>query len=181
MNKSSKKNLENGIPYNYLRDILKADKKSKTGLIWKQRENSGNFNALFSGKDAGFLQMFGSNAIKYYMVKVAYKGKSVNIPAHRIVAILSGKQIAGKVVRHKDQNSLNNVMANIEVCTQSEFLANRSKQKNNHSGYKNVVKIKEDKYIAQFTINGKKHYIGYFSNPIDAHEAVMTKRKNLAV
>lgn len=173
--------LENGIPYKYFKEVLESNNESKTGLIWKKRKTTGNFNALFAGKEAGFVQTFGENENKYFMVKIAYNGKSVNIPAHRIVAIIAGKTINGKVVRHKDGNSLNNKASNILVCTQSEFLANRDKQSNNHSGFKNVVKVSDDDYIAQFTINGKRHYIGRFENAKDAHQAVLSKRKQLAV
>ena len=54
-----------------------------------------------------------------------------------------------------------------------------TKQKNNHSGFKNVVKINDNKFLAQFSLNGKKYYIGYFDNSKDANTAVLEKRKQI--
>lgn len=172
--------LENGVPHKYFKEVLEIDKTSKTGLRWKKRENAtGNFNTLFAGKEAGFVQIFGSN--KYHIVKVAYKGRAVNFPAHRIVMILAGKRINGKIVKHKDGDGLNNSLSNLEICTQSEFLSGRKIQKNNHSGFKNVVKIGENKFVAQFWMNGKKHYVGYFDTGKKANQAVLAKRKQLSI
>ena len=78
---------ENGIPYKYFSEVLEVDDNSKTGLRWKERKSNGNFNKLFAKKEAGFVQVFGKN--KYYIVKIAHNGRSINFPAHRIVMILS--------------------------------------------------------------------------------------------
>lgn len=174
--------LENGIPHKHFKEVLEIDATSATGLRWKKRDKSiGNFNTLFAGKEAGFVQVFGSNETKYHIVKVGYKGRAVNFPAHRIVMILAGKKVEGKVVRHKDGDSLNNKLSNLEVCTQSQFLSSRGMQKNNHSGFKNVVKVADNKFVAQFSVNGKKHYVGYFDTPKKANQAVLERRKALAV
>ena len=157
--------LENGIPHKHFKEVLEIDATSATGLRWKKREKStGNFNTLFAGKEAGFVQVFGSNETKYHIVKVGYKGRAVNFPAHRIVMILAGKKLS-----------------NLEVCTQSQFLSSRGMQKNNHSGFKNVVKVADNKFVAQFSVNGKKHYVGYFETPKKANQAVLERRKALAV
>lgn len=168
--------LENNVPYKYLQTILEIDPQSKTGLRWKKRKSTGNFNALFAEKPAGFVQSFGNH--KYFLVKVAYKDVSVNIPAHRIISILKGQKVKDRVVRHLDGNTLNNDPNNLIVCTQSEFLCNRDKQSNNKSGYKNVVQVGE-KFLAQFTINGKRHYVGYFDKAKDANEAIVQRKKEV--
>lgn len=168
--------LENNIPYKYLQSILAIDPKSKTGLTWKKRKSTGNFNALFAEKPAGFVQSFGNH--KYYLVKVAYKDVSVNIPAHRIISILKGEKVKDKVVRHLDGNTLNNDPNNLIVCTQSEFLSSRNKQENNKSGYKNVVQVGK-RFLAQFTINGKRHYVGYFDKAKDANNAILQRKREV--
>ena len=174
--------FENGVPHKHFKEVLEIDANSATGLRWKRREKSaGNFNTLFAGKEAGFVQVYGGNKTKYHIVKVGYKGRAVNFPAHRIVMILAGKKVEGKVVRHKDGDSLNNRLSNLEVCTQSEFLGSRGMQSNNHSGFKNVVKVAENRFLAQFSFNGKKHYVGYFDTPKKANRAVLERRKDLAV
>ena len=169
--------IENGIPYKYFNEVLEIDDDSKTGLRWKERKSNGNFNKLFAKKEAGFVQVFGKN--KYYIVKIAHNGRSINFPAHRIVMILSKGKINGKIVTHKDGNGLNNSVKNLQVRSHSEFLSSRSKQKNNHSGFKNVVKINDNKFLAQFSLNGKKYYIGYFDNSKDANTAVLERRKQI--
>jgi len=73
---------------------------------------------------------------------------------------------------HKDTNGLNNQKSNLRICTQSENLMYRGKQKNNTSGYKGVTfDNAKQKWMAQIKVNRKKIYLGRYKKAIDAAHA----------
>ena len=60
-------------------------------------------------------------------------------------------------IDHIDQDPLNNCINNLRLCSQSENLCNRGKQKNNTSGHKNVTFDKSrNKWRVGINKNGKK-------------------------
>ena len=85
---------------------------------------------------------------------------------------------SGEIVDHKNGNGLDNRISNLRICTQSQNMMNKSKQKNK-TGYKGVSiynpnryskKINKSKkiYIVSIGINYKTIYIGRFANKIKA-------------
>lgn len=84
----------------------------------------------------------------------------------------------GKMCDHIDGNKLNNTKKNLRIATNKENLRNRSKQKNNTTGYKGVHFCKaRNKYQAQITIDKKFHFLGYFHTPEEAYKAYCTAAK----
>ena len=70
----------------------------------------------------------------------------------------------GKIVDHKNHNTLDNTRANIKVIADKHNSTNRkTRNSNNKSGYRNVSWSKSsEKWIIQLQINGKNKILGYF-------------------
>lgn len=61
------------------------------------------------------------NTTKYYSVNLNYNGKSTKKLVHKLIAeAFIGNVGTGMAVNHKDDNSLNNKLDNLEIITVSE-------------------------------------------------------------
>jgi hypothetical protein len=81
---------------------------------------------------------------------------------------------ADKLIDHKNKNKLDNRRSNLRICTNSENLMNRGKQRNNTIGHKGVSedkRIKRKKYRARITANKNTHLLGYFEKADEAGAA----------
>lgn len=88
------------------------------------------------------------------------KGKTIHM--HREILKLMGVKKAD----HKDGNGLNNQRRNLRPATNSQNLANRSKQRNNTSGFKGVTwDALTRKWRAQIRVKKKHIYLGIFDLP----------------
>ena len=74
-------------------------------------------------------------------------------------------------VDHIDGNGLNNVRANIRVCSHAENLRNQSIRINNASGFKGIWKHQKGKWQAKIVKNGKPFHLGTFNSPEEAQAA----------
>lgn len=64
---------------------------------------------------------------------------------------------------HRDLDKLNNGIINLRRSNKSKNGANRSKQKNNTSGYKGVFWMKKAKcWLVQIRARNKLHYVGIY-------------------
>jgi hypothetical protein len=87
---------------------------------------------------------------------------------HRII-VGAGK---GQQVDHIDGDTSNNSRSNLRICTNTQNSYNSKKRKINTSGFKGVSWRKSHrKWIAQIQSGGKNRCLGYFDDPILAHEA----------
>lgn len=78
----------------------------------------------------------------------------------------------GKQVDHINIDPLDNRRSNLRVCSQSENQHNRTKQRNNTSGFKGVYWSAETKkWRAKIRINNNLINIGYFADKVDAAKA----------
>lgn len=75
-----------------------------------------------------------------------------------------------KEVDHKDHNTLNNQRFNLRICTHVQNQGNRSKNKNNTSGYKGVYKDCK-KWAVRIAFNKRRIYLGPFDSKIEAARA----------
>lgn len=69
----------------------------------------------------------------------------------------------GISVDHINGNPLDNRRKNLRLCTMSQNLSNRPRQKNNTSGYKGVYSH-QGKWVAEVKCKGKKFYLGIFDD-----------------
>lgn len=76
------------------------------------------------------------------------------------------------VVDHINHDTLDNRRVNLRICTHSQNLMNRGKNRNNSSGYKGVYWSKAaGKWYAQIKVNRKSNYLGLFLTKEEAHKA----------
>lgn len=107
----------------------------------------------------------GYNGVDYAASRI--KGKTTLMHRH----ILGVKCFSVKI-DHRDRNGLNNCRENLRKCSNTENSHNSVLSKRNTSGFKGVSLSKTSKrWVAQIRIFGKNHFLGSFSNKIDAANA----------
>lgn len=139
-----------------LKESFQYDPQSPSGLVWKISRGKSKV-----GKVAGNIKGNG-----YY--QVGLRGKYY--PCHRVVWILSGKELpAGFVIDHIDNNTTNNLIENLRLSTIQGNTHNRVKTPNKTSRFKGVCWSKaSNKWKAGITFNHKQKHIGYFDSEEEA-------------
>jgi hypothetical protein len=94
------------------------------------------------------------------------------------VFILGVKTNSVVVGDHIDGNTLNNRKNNLQVITNQQNIIKRKKNLNNKTGYRGVF-IEGKGWISKIGFNGKKYYLGRFSNIEEAAQAYNEKAKEL--
>ena len=120
----------------------------------------------------------------YYAVRQVYLGggrknsKYVHLKMHRVIlGLIEGD---GKITDHRDDNGLNNKIANLRICNFSQNLRNQKPRKNCSSQYKGVYWRKNrQRWIVEIKINGKLKRFGSFKNEIEAARCYDQKAKEL--
>ena len=78
----------------------------------------------------------------------------------------------GYEVDHIDRNTLNNRRENLRICTRQENSRNKTKQRNNTSGYKGVSWDKaKKKWRAFISVDKKQIFLGRYDNIEEAIKA----------
>lgn len=88
---------------------------------------------------------------------------------HAIIAERMGLDLSNDI-DHIDRNLLNNYESNLRSATKSQNIGNSKKRADNTSGYKGVHKV-GNRWRAQIQVEGKKIYLGYFGDKIEAARA----------
>ncbi len=98
----------------------------------------------------------GNKGLDYKGVWIPRIGTTINLPW--VLTVLRGVEFEDKmVIDHVDGNTMNNKRENIRIVTQSENCRNRTKHKNNTSGYTGLSFHKPTgRWIVRRTINGKR-------------------------
>jgi hypothetical protein len=149
-----------------LRRLLSYD--PETGVFtWRVTEKRGHNGNGFSIKSG---TVAGSTSQSY--VRIGALGR--NYLAHRLAFLYMTGEWPNGVVDHIDGNSQNNAWSNLRVANQSQNVANGKLAKNNKSGFKGVYRHNQTgRYVALIHANGKKHHLGCFATPEEAHAAYM--------
>ena len=101
----------------------------------------------------------------YAKRRTTFKKLSINIHMHRLIL---GKK-SGFVADHIDKNRLNNVRSNLRHVTREQNSWNRTKPKNNTSGFSGVVwSNKSKKWQAQIGVYRQTYYLGLFDDVLEA-------------
>ena len=121
-------------------------------------------------------ESFGANG--YQKVSLAHYGEMKTYLVHRLVAKAFLGDFSHLQVNHKDMNTRNNYVSNLEWVTQAEnnqHKWNNSKKKS--SKYNGVsFKKKLNKWQAYIYEGNKQKYLGVFENEIDAAKFVSQTR-----
>lgn len=127
----------------------------------------------------------------YWRVKVAKKiivgseAGSINSQGYYTIGIFGQKYRRNRLVwfyhygkwpinmlDHKDGNSNNDKIGNLREATNQQNQFNRVNRKGSTSNYKGVHWCKNlNKWIAKFTLNGKRTHIGVFTDELEAAKA----------
>lgn len=94
-----------------------------------------------------------------------------NYKVHRIIWAMKIGVWPTNQIDHRDTNKSNNRWDNIRPATNQQNHGNRGKNKNNTSGFKDVVKH-NGLWAARITVNDKQIWLGRFEKPEHAYEAV---------
>lgn len=158
------------LPASLIAEFLELNPLSKSGLRWRRRdrrhfktENAfSSWNSKFSGKDAGTASLISHRKRVYYIVSI----NNNKFLAHRIVWMLSNQQDPGTLqIDHIDGDSTNNAPANLRIATNAQNSRNRSKQRNNSSGYKGVSwNSQARKWVAFICRDGIRKNLGLFED-----------------
>jgi hypothetical protein len=130
-----------------LLEYFEYDESSPSALKWIKS----NSNRACIGKPAGYLST-GLNGHQEWQVR--FKGKLLK--AHRIVMCLkNGPFDSNLVINHIDNNSTNNKITNLELCTKAE----NNRRQSCHTGKKLKSNNKSGRTgIYEYTI-GEYHYV----------------------
>lgn len=110
-------------------DIFELDSQSPSGIVWKGSRRSQN------GKVAG-AKNYDARTKEPHMWRVNTLGKIWAV--HRIILIMLGKDISGKIIDHKDGNPFNNSIGNLRIVDQRINTQNKKKNSSNTSGVTGV-------------------------------------------
>lgn len=105
----------------------------------------------------------------WYAVRNVWHPKHTIVRMHRVIV---GSMANDLEIDHCDGNGLNNIRANLRVCTRLENGRNVRISKRNTSGYKGVSWHNgAHKWRASITAHGSFIHLGYFSDPSEAAQA----------
>lgn len=120
--------------------------------------------------------------IGFRAVRKSPRPKRMTILLHRVILerMIGRTLTSTEFTDHIDGNPLNNRRENLRIATSAENQHNRSKPRNNKSGYKGVTwQSAVGKWRAQIKVNGKAIYLGLFTTPEAAHEAYCIAAREL--
>ena len=100
-------------------------------------------------------------------------------PLHRLIAARTGLSLAGDI-DHRNRNKLDNQRRNLRPATRTQNFANRSKYRNNKSGFKNVFWSRQKhKWQGRLAKGRRQYHVGFFDEPEDAYSACQRKATEL--
>ncbi|TAL13964.1 hypothetical protein EPN95_04725 [Patescibacteria group bacterium] len=124
--------------------------------------------ALVDDEDADLVEGYKWTAKKDGNRFYAYRrvGPRKTLYMHRLLLGLTDPKVD---TDHRDGDGLNNRRENLRACTRSENMRNTGKRVTNTSGYKGVCWDKgKEKWRAAIRLDGKRIFLGYFADPIEA-------------
>lgn len=156
-----------------LKELVSYD--PETGkFTWIRREGHSasvrRWNARWAGREAG------SHHCRGYM-RICID--SVDYKAHHLVWLYVYGTFPSCIIDHENRDASDNRIANLRLATASQNGANKGVSRANRSGAKGVCwHATLRKWQAEIRVNGRKVYLGVFSE-IDAARAAYEAAANL--
>jgi HNH endonuclease/AP2 domain len=148
-----------------LRDLLHYD--SETGEFrWRKRLS----RSTHAGDAAGTPEGSGYR-------KITIEGRQY--AAHQLAWLYMTGKWCSVIIDHRDGDRSNNRWANLRRATQSQNCANRSRHRNNRSGFKGVTRTDSGRWRAGIQKNGRGYNLGLFATPQEAHAAYAAAARKL--
>ena len=142
----------------------------------------GTHTVLYDEQDAHKIEPWAWTLSKghgtYYAARRTPRPNRTTILMHREVTDCP----KGSMIDHINGNGLDNRRSNLRVCTMSENMMNRSKTRQNSTGYKGVYNTGDSKlnpYRAKIQKNSKVYCLGHYNTPEEAARAYDAKAKEL--
>lgn len=138
----------------YLKSILHYD--PKTGIFTRRVSNNG----WLAGEVAG-----GNNGHGYIAIEI----NGVAYRAHRLAFLYMTGAFPADQVDHINGTKDDNRWNNLRAVTNTENQRNARRRRSNTSGYLGVSPQKSTgKWLAYISVNGRKKYLGTFTDLLDA-------------
>lgn len=145
----------------------------------KRGKHAGKYEAIVSIEDADLAELnwsiqSPSRNHNYVKRRIGTRKNSIVVLLHHVILVrILGREIQkGEMPDHINGNGLDNRRENLRLATSAQNNMNKSKQTNNHSGYKGVVFHKQSgKWRARIYVDGKQKSLGLFATPELAHRA----------
>lgn len=119
----------------------------------------------------------GTTCSKGY-IKIRVDGSTYK--AHRLAWLYFYGAWPSKDLDHINQKKLDNRISNLREVSASQNNQNKTKRKDNTSGYRGVSRHKRgNQWQARIKIQGKEHYLGLFDSSIEASHAYEAAAKQL--
>lgn len=97
--------------------------------------------------------------------------KRCDYRAHHLAWLYVNGALPKNEIDHIDGRPDNNAIANLRAATRLQNLLNIAIKKNSLTGFKNVQRRKDGKFVARIRVNGKRIWLGSFNTPEDAYAA----------
>lgn len=142
-------------------------------LFWKERPRHHfktesimkTINTRFAGKVVGT-----KNSLGYLIVNITQDSTSSLYLVHRLIAHMFIGDCENKLIDHIDNDTLNNRIENLRICSSSENLGNMGKTK--RDGLQGAFYMEDRGYWkACIKINYKQIILGNFATEQEAHDA----------
>lgn len=145
------------ISYERLHEVLHYD--PETGVFKWKKYGRGRNKDLVAGTKT-----------KYGYIRINIDGNSYM--AHRLAWLYTDGYSPENDIDHKNRVRDDNRRINLREVSRSCNMHNAGLRSDSISGITGVHYFKRtNKWTAEIKINGEKHYLGYFSNKIDAAKA----------
>jgi len=151
---------------------------SETGRIThKPRDLDRPLNSRFNNKFAGTFADDYTRPTGYRIIGLFHNYTS----AHRVAwAIYYGKCPGNFEIDHINRDKSDNRICNLRLATRSQNSMNVPAQKNNSSKLKGAHwNSRTGKYRSKIMLNGKEHFLGYFTTAEEASAAYAEASKKL--
>lgn len=167
------------------RTVRGCEQDPETG-VWRIKLTRGQY-ALVDECDAAYMGQWNWRAAPvhtkagWYGLRGVWDGtRMVTLMMHRVLAARFLPLTSDLQVDHENGNGLDNRRANIRLATPLQNVCNQGKQSNNQSGFKGVRwDTRGQCWRASIGYQGRKHHLGMFDTPEEAHAAYVAAAERL--